>query len=82
MAVWYSLWSFGIFPILVCFEQEKSGNHVSLLWGAQNHIMASTYAHLLQFYSFKASLKHRANKCAEYLSCNKSSAMQGKGAFY
>jgi hypothetical protein len=27
VAVWYSLWSFGIFsPILVCFDQEESGN--------------------------------------------------------
>jgi hypothetical protein len=27
MAVWCSLWSFGIFfLVLVCFDQEKSGN--------------------------------------------------------
>jgi hypothetical protein len=27
MAVWYSLWSFGIFfPVLVWLQQEKSGN--------------------------------------------------------
>jgi hypothetical protein len=28
MAVWYSLWSFGIFfPILVCLDLEKSGKN-------------------------------------------------------
>jgi hypothetical protein len=27
MAVWYSLWFFDIFfPVLVCLDQEKSGN--------------------------------------------------------
>jgi hypothetical protein len=27
MAIWYSLWWFGIFiPFLVCLDQEKSGN--------------------------------------------------------
>jgi hypothetical protein len=28
MTVWYSLWSFGTytFPVLVCLDQEKSGN--------------------------------------------------------
>jgi hypothetical protein len=24
--IWYSLWSFGFFPVLVCLDQEKSGN--------------------------------------------------------
>jgi hypothetical protein len=33
MAVWYSLWSFVIFPNLGCLDQEKSGNpeYVALL---------------------------------------------------
>jgi hypothetical protein len=26
MAVWCGYWSFGVFPVLVCLDQEKSGN--------------------------------------------------------